>query len=250
MITGTATVAPRLSAGVCGLFRILARGAAPDDELCFEAHGGNRHGPQALTLRSSGLSQEWIPGPLLGLLETDATPWSVALTLRHAGAATQISALGAWLAFGRNYYNERDPARSSGKRWHWPHDEISAAVQRARSFLAPTIVIDARCSVVVLWALETPLDIRRDAAPARTLLQRLATAVGAVVPADDMDLANVRVPLPGFPIANAAPADPPVTCALLDSDRVYALEEIEQALAGPTESPAAAPRRARKELSK
>lgn len=249
MITDSATLAPPLSRGICGLLRILTRGAAPGDgnELCLRAGGGNRQGPKALTLPASGVESEWIPAPLLGLLENDPVPWSVGLALRHAGAATQIRALGAWFNFNRSYYNERDPARTSGKRWHFPHDEISAAVQRARALLAPSIVIDGRCTVVVLWTLAEPLDVRRDAGTARKLLQRLATAVGAVEPADDMDLGNVSIPVPGFLIANAAPFDPPVMCPLLDVDRVYALEEIEEALAGSTESPAAAARRARKQ---
>lgn len=240
---------PTLSEAVCGLLTILSHGAGAGSTLQCQANAGRRIGaPTELPLPTRHKGRvEWIPSALLTALEQDSAPWSASLALQYRGRVSQLCVLAAVFPFVRSYFNPKDPARSTGKRWLWPEDEITAAQLRASTFLLPTQIIDGRCNVTVLWGLETPLDLRSDGARAIDLLQRLATATGAVVPADDVDLASLSIPIPGFGIAGHPVDANRVRCTLLNAGHAYSLEAIDAALRALSTATPAPARRARKQ---
>lgn len=227
------TTVPTLSKSICALLRVLARNAPADGGLYFQPpRYSTRMGPGAFVLPATMVSDVWIPTPLLTLFETNREHWQIGLAVRRGDAPVQLDALVCVFAFEKEYFNPEDPGSSIGCAWLWPNHEIAATLTGARAVLEPTCVVDARNRITLLWALREPLPlaIDSDRATALSLLQRLATAVGAIVPTDDTDLASLAVALPGFPISSGSPNDPPTTCPLLDVDRTYSLDDIKQAI--------------------
>ena len=225
--------APSLSTSICGLFSVLSRGAAPADLIVCRRHAGNAEGANDLQVRVAEVSDRFIPAPILKVLEEDDSPWTVHVGVQPAsGKGGQVlAAVGAWFSFTRVYENPQDPTRSTGKRWRWPDRAIDAALARAAAFLPPTIVIDGRSDLVVLWALDRPLRPMRNSSVVNKLFGHLARHVGASVPDSRVCVVDSEVPLPGALARDAPGADPQkVVCRHLDLTAIYPLDTIERAL--------------------
>jgi hypothetical protein len=221
-----------LSKGVCALLTVLSGGA---DDGCLNVSGrtllgfGERH-----LVLSASVRSEWIPGPLLGLLEADQ--WALAMTVpvTERGAMRRPLRLGAVVATvecPRVYRNRADPADTRGRGWMLDLEALAAAFRRFMSFLPPAMVVDAGTSLTAVWALTRPLDVRSSDAQARALdlHRRLARATGGVEPGEAAGLQDLQVPVPG-----SAVREPPYTdqvAVLLLDDRHHTIEDLEAACA-------------------
>lgn len=226
---------PRLSESIVGLLQIVAQGASPGDQIVCTRRAGRALGASSITLPACSVSSTWIPGPLLRMLEEDFSPWGVSLAARRR-KGLGISALAVWFQFTKVLRNPTKPDSPYGQVMCWPNEIIAEAIDRAAAFLPPTLVIDGRSEVVVLWSLQEPLAVTFQDVAARRLFERLAAHVGGRKLPSDARLDDLWVPLPGFKARNAG-ADPETTvCLALDLERRYTLDQIETALAVAPES--------------
>lgn len=222
---------PLLSRGLAALFSCLTRGAPPDGVLPCTAQAGNILGVKTLPLPVSSVRDLWIPPPLIPRLEMDPFPWRCRLAVHMHDRPATVSALAVGFPFARIFVNRDDPTSPYGQQPTWP-PEIEATAERLLALSTPpTLLIDARSELVALWALADPLDVTQSDARVMALLRVLAARVGAVPPGDQATIADVTLPLPGFPIANATGGDPEVTTITHLSDRAYALADFEAACA-------------------
>lgn len=225
-----------LSESICTLLKILTRGARREDSLRLEARGGTaRLGVSETSIRASDVSDRWLPPTVLRVLEGEAaTPWAVHLPVMAGPTGrvpVSVSALAAGWIVQKVYLNPKAPDSPHGRRWVWPDGVVGEILTRLEGgALPPTLVLDARPIITAIWALDGPLPVRDPAAAARVslLLRALAVTVGAVVPAKDVPLADLAVPLPG----TAAQSQHEDVASIVSCNpmRVYRIEDVEAAI--------------------
>ncbi len=234
-MSGAPAVAPGAPPGLCAsvaaLLQLLARGASEEDSLALEAHAGSALGPNVVGVPARLLVPSTLPQSVLKVLEVEAMkPW----TVRLARASGAVSALAAtWTVPLRPQPRKRGLV---GGELDWPLADVEAIIDKLEAGpIPPTGTIDARPSLVALWALAAPVSVRGSAETARLLLlaRALAATLGADVPSEDATLADLVVPLPGVVVRNQS--DDVVTFVTLDPSRAYALADIEAAIAAAKE---------------
>jgi len=228
---------PSLSAGVCGLLQVLARGAKPDGSLHLRADAGVVFGlATAGNVPVAEVSAKWIPSFALRCLEERAAlPWRVSLAAMRGRASVDpqsLSAVACSWSIERVYRNPRKPDSPYGKEWGWPEDRVAEIMAGIEAFSAPpTMIVLGLPSVVAVWALDEPMPAAGpvDQAKVMLLMRALAARVGADIPADDMRLTDVSIPLPGVACANQG--RDVVVVPAFHPERVYSAQDIETAIA-------------------
>lgn len=228
---------PSLSAAVCGLLQVLARGAKRDDSLHLRADVGRVFGfSTAGNVPVVDVSEKWIPPFVLRCLEERAAlPWQIALATMRGRASVDpgsLSAVACSWNIDRVYRNLTKPDSPHGKVWTWPFERVVEVMDGIEAFSAPpTMIVLGLPSVVAVWALAEPVPAAGavDQAKAMLLMRALAARVGADIPADDMRLADVSIPLPGVAAANQVREI--VDVPAFHPERVYQMAELEAAIA-------------------
>lgn len=222
-----------LCTAIMGQFRTLLSAGAGG---CLVVQGRTRHGVgETRVLVSLSEWAQWIPAPVLQLLEEDAWHLRVALPVHddNGSAPIRLGALAATFPVPTVYRNPEDPESTSGRQWVVDAPALEAAVQRAHQapWGPPTMVIEAATSIVALWGLGEPIAVREAVARARThlLLRTIAATLGAAVPEASAPLEDLAVPVPGSVIR-----DPPyagaVAAVVFEPSRVYDVADVEAAL--------------------
>ncbi len=229
---------PSLSAALCGLLNIVARGARRDETIHARAQcpaDGGVVTPSAAMIPVHTLGR-LVPLPLLTALERSGWGWSLFLATRRGQGLDDLEGLAALSvsftvpAVVRNPDPARPPDYPRGRRRLPDVARLNASIARADGLLEASAVLVSDERATVVWALSAPLDVHGDAGQvaAVDLLRQLAAALDAD-PAPDV-LADAAVPLPGFRAAGCR-AEDVVDCLRAEPARVYSLEQVKAALA-------------------
>lgn len=232
-------------------------GGSPAGALLLDGRTPAGIGHQAIRL--TRCDPGWLPGPVLRVLEDG---WHLRVrpaVCDESGAPVTLSCLFV--------YHKHEPVLTE-QRWTLP-DEAGEAAYRLSEFpLVPTAVIYGFHELVAFWRLTQAIDLRRDRDQALDLQKRLAHRLGASVEIVPYAPPHSPATTPGEPIIERVSAydwrsfvplggvvrglgasGPPtyVQIADLDSTRVYALDELERAIADADtpSTPSPRPRRRR-----
>lgn len=228
-MTAAVPVAP-LSRAVCALVTMLSAGSG--GRLLVHARSRAGVGQRRLMLLAEPAA-EWMPAPLLELLEDDLWAITAGVPVVGEGSAqpVRIGALVVTFPVPTVYRNPEDVESNSGRRWMFDEQGLAAAAAQAHAFLAPSLLLDARTAVVALWALAQPVDVHDGEAQARVLKlhRRLALALGADEPAAER-LEDLAVPVPGAVVREQEGLDV-VSAITVDEGLTYTVDELEAAIA-------------------
>ncbi|MDP1568957.1 MAG: hypothetical protein Q8L86_03050 [Vicinamibacterales bacterium] len=236
--TTTPAAAPSLSASICAIVDLLL--------------GGENTGALAVTGKTAsgvdpGLTTHvraeqhrsgsgFMPESLLTALEDRM--WSL-----HLGAAVRpslnslelarISVLPVTWPLEQHHHHSR---------WQINTAQLAEARSRIEAFgVAPAAVVFGAWPVaglafrlVGLYALATP--IRRES-EALNLLRELSAALGAAVPAEDANLLDLTIPVPGS-VCRVGPGLDRVQVLALDANQRHTHADIAAAIAASTKAPA------------
>lgn len=244
MIATTAVSQPEritisLVKSLAALLGAVGRGAPVGAEIvCRRRAWADRYGTTLhVNPRDRYLAIGSLPTAVVRILSDDAGyAWRVHLAARRSdGRPIGLGVLAARFAFEREYVNPTEPGSPHGKQWVWPQPAIDLAITRASAWLAPTMVLDGRSEIVVMWALEEPIDLEPVTAAAETLalLGRLAKVVGAQPVPADVAISSLTLPLPGFATDQSPQVTEFTTAVHCDLSRLYTRDEIEAAITAP-----------------
>lgn len=231
-VAPVAASAPKTSAAVLALLRLLA---GPEAGGRLRLVGRSRQGFGQRELFLPAGPQEWIPTPLLTLLEEDWALHAGVLVRGESGLAPlKVNVLAAAWAVPLVMVNPQRPASEYGRR-PWPD---AAGLAKAAASAAgapwgpPALVVDAQTSIVTLWALRAPIPVKTetDAARVALLFRAVAASLGAEVPPAEARLDYLGVPVPGSAVREGAGGY--VACRSLNAGAVVDLADVESALNG------------------
>ncbi len=165
-----------------------------------------------------------VPAPVLNLLEAN---WEVKLgpaTRSEDGTPISLAALVArW---------RPDPVfkKSWPPSWTPRLENLTRIAEALRTApLAPTFVLDGGLEIAALWALESALDLHRDAGRAVAVQRQLAARLGADrAAAEDL---RTLVPLPGSIVRGVGFPPPLASFAVVAPERTCSLDRLEEAFA-------------------
>ena len=233
------------------LFQLLSRGAPREATLRVRGRTMGLGTPYLCDLPVHGLSDEFVPAPILTGLEARTT-LEVSLPWFQSGAPTGLSAAFARWHVPRVFRNPTKPSSAHGRQWLVDVPKILEFACAASGFsLPPTALVVAGSLaggagdlVAAMWLLESALNLSRPegADQAERLLRRLAQRLGAEpLPPGSVDWANLAVPIPGSPDRESATPQLIAHAISLGLSRRYPIAALEEAIKTPA-VPAPSPR--------
>lgn len=231
---------PSLTASVCGLLQVLTRGAKEGNSIRLERGGGKVLGISAgMNVAVRDVSAVWVPVPVLRkcLEEFPDLRWRASLPVMHGRAGLEpetVSAVACSFTVHRVNQKPDRPGSTYVGPLVWPEDRIAEILSKLEALsVPPTLVIDALPDLVAVWALDRPMKAAEPAEQdtVTALVRSLAARLDGDVPADDVRLSDLSVPLPGSAPANPGAEWVPVSVVAFHPSRVYSQPDLEAAIA-------------------